>query len=230
MHRVDVPQNVKPPGTLSATAHIYPCGVTSRPTRAIPAARGAPSVDDAFGLLERAVRDGEVPGAVAAVGTVDGTLRRAHHGYAELKPALRVLREDALFDLASVTKIVATTTLAMRLIEQGVIFLNQRVAAVLPAFGAFGKDAVTVRHLLMHTSGMPSPARGWREQFSRGAPHPPILDLICRTPLERPTGEAVHYSDSGFFILVLRQSIVAALVRHAAPYGRHAKVFCRQVE
>ena len=48
---------------------------------------------------------------------------------------------------------------------------------------------------------MPSPARGWREQFSRGAPHPLILDLICRTPLERPTGEAVHYSDSGFFIL-----------------------------
>jgi CubicO group peptidase (beta-lactamase class C family) len=75
------------------------------------------------------------------------------------------------------------------------------VATVLPAFGAAGKDEITVRQLLAHTSGLSSPVAGWRQQFQRGEPHPPIWDLICRQPLRHPTESAVLYSDIGFFTL-----------------------------
>ena len=161
----------------------------------------ARALDPAFALLEAAVERGEVPGAVAAVGRAQGTLRRGHFGSAELAPHPRPMPEGALFDLASLTKVVATTTLALRLLEQGALSLDQRVAAVLPAFGAAGKEQITIRHLLSHTSGMASPASGWRERWEAGEEHPPIWDLICQAPLRHPPGSVVLYSDSGFFTL-----------------------------
>src|SRR5438105_1030553 len=85
----------------------------------------AGALDTAFAVLERAVAEGMVPGAAAAVGTVGGTLRRGHYGNAELTPERRPLPEDALFDLASLTKIVAGATVALRLVERGTLFLNQ---------------------------------------------------------------------------------------------------------
>ncbi len=161
----------------------------------------ARALDPAFALLEAAVERGEVPGAVAAVGRAQGTLRRGHFGSAELAPHPRPMPEGALFDLASLTKVVATTTLALRLLEQGALSLDQRVAAVLPAFGAAGKEQITIRHVLSHTSGMASPASGWRERWEGGEENPAIWDLICQAPLRHPTGSVVLYSDSGFFTL-----------------------------
>jgi CubicO group peptidase (beta-lactamase class C family) len=121
----------------------------------------------AFEVLARCVDQGLVPGAVAAAGTAAGTLHRAAFGLAELAPDRRPMREDALFDLASCTKIVVTTTLALRLLDRGALTLGHRVASILPAFGAGGPGAgagaeagvredVTVRHLLTHTSGLRS--------------------------------------------------------------------------
>ncbi|HEX2324496.1 MAG TPA: serine hydrolase domain-containing protein, partial [Chloroflexota bacterium] len=81
------------------------------------------ALDPAFALLEAAVERGGVPGAVGAVGRAQGTLRRGHFGSAELAPQPRPMPEDALFDLASLTKVVATTTLALRLLEQGALSL-----------------------------------------------------------------------------------------------------------
>ena len=167
----------------------------------MPSLAEARALDPAFALLEAAVERGEVPGAVAAVGRAQGTLRRGHFGSAELAPHPRPMPEDALFDLASLTKVVATTTLALRLLEQGALSLDQRVAAVLPAFGAAGKEQITIRHLLSHTSGMASPASGWRERWEAGEENPPIWDLICQAPLRHPPGSVVLYSDSGFFTL-----------------------------
>ena len=63
------------------------------------------SLGAAFGALEQAVQAGAVPGVAAAVGIADGTLRRAHYGFAQLTPHRRPLAEDALFDFASLTKI-----------------------------------------------------------------------------------------------------------------------------
>lgn len=184
-------------------------------------------------MLAQCVQDGLVPGAAAAVGTAEGTLHQAKYGCAQLTPERRPLREDALFDLASVTKIVATTTLALRYLEQGKLHLDQRAAAVLPPFGALGKQNVTVRRLLTHTSGLPSPVSGWRERFFRGEWHPPIWDLICRQPLRWTPGSTVFYSDIGFFTLGLLLAEVGGapldeLVRREVfePLGMSDTQFC----
>ncbi|HEU5318909.1 MAG TPA: serine hydrolase domain-containing protein [Chloroflexota bacterium] len=176
--------------------------------------RASAGLDAAFEELGRGVREGDVPGAVAAVGTRDGTLRRSHFGYAQLTPVRRELGEDALFDLASLTKVVCTATLALRLLERGTISLGQRIASALPDFGAGGKEGVTVRHILTHTSGLNSglpevhavrrrmlSADGAAEVAELVGTRLPVLDLVCALPLARPVGSAVFYSDSAYFAL-----------------------------
>jgi CubicO group peptidase (beta-lactamase class C family) len=160
----------------------------------------APTLDGAFDLLGSLVDAGYVPGAVAAVGTAAGTLRRAHFGFAELTPERRPMAEDALFDLASLTKVIAGAAVALRLVERGDLFLNQQVGSLLPAFAALGREDVTLRHLLSHTSGLSSPVSGWRDAFHRGETRSaPIWDLISRLPRRYPVGSTVLYSDIGYF-------------------------------
>jgi CubicO group peptidase (beta-lactamase class C family) len=161
-----------------------------------PAVDGA-ALRRAFAGLEDAVARGLVPGAVAAVGTAAGTLHRQAFGWAALTPRRRPLDEDARFDLASLTKIVATTTLLLRFLERGCLFLEQPVASVLPAFGVLGKERVTFRHLLTHTSGLPA----WRDLREDVAAGGDPLRAVLRQPLERPSGAAVVYSDLGFITL-----------------------------
>lgn len=160
----------------------------------------ASTLDGAFELLGDLVAQGYVPGAVAAVGTAAGTLRRAHFGFAELTPERRPMTADALFDLASLTKVIAGASVALRLVERGDLFLNQPVGAVLPAFATLGREEVTLRHLLAHTSGLSSPVSGWRDAFHRGETRSaPIWDLIARLPRRYAVGGTVLYSDIGYF-------------------------------
>ena len=107
-----------------------------------------------------ASREGLVPGAVAAVGTAEGTLHRQAFGWAALDaPSAGPWPRTTCFDLASLTKIVVTTTLALRYLEQGRLFLDQPVAVRPPRLRTSGDEArqrVTLRHLLTHTSGLPA--------------------------------------------------------------------------
>ena len=183
-----------------------------------------PDLDAAFDVLQRGVADGLVPGAVAAVGTASDTLRRAAFGHAQLVPERRAIAEDSLFDLASLTKVVVTATLLLRSVERGLVHLDQRVASVLPAFGAAGKEEVTLRHLATHTSGLPA----WIDLHPSHADRNHALNTICCQPLERPAGASVVYSDLGFITLgaVLATVGGASLDRLAAreifgPLGMH---------
>ncbi|HEU5316442.1 MAG TPA: serine hydrolase domain-containing protein [Chloroflexota bacterium] len=170
-------------------------------------------LDRTFDLLRRSVDDGLVPGAAAAVGTVDGTLRAEAFGAAQLTPRKRALDVEMLFDCASLTKIVVTTTLALQAIEEGALFLNQKVAALLPEFGAAGKGDVTVRHLLTHTSGLPA----WIDLAAAGKTRAGALRAVFEAPLAQPAGTAVVYSDLGFITLgeALSRALNAPLHRLA---------------
>ena len=92
-----------------------------------------------------------------------------------------------LYDLASLTKVVATTTMAMILVDEGKLDLNQPVQELLPGFRGPGKEAVTVRHLLTHSSGLPATAPLFRENRGKAAYLERIqamdLDLSPRQPL-----------------------------------------------
>jgi CubicO group peptidase (beta-lactamase class C family) len=191
-------------------------------------------LDGAFALLERLVGEGYVPGAVAAVGTAAGTLRRGHFGFAELTPERRPIREDALFDLASLTKVIAGATVALRLVERGDLFLDQRVCTALPEFATLDREQVTLRHLLSHTSGLTSPVSGWREAFHRGQTRSaPIWHLIARLPRRYPPGGTVLYSDIGYFTAGAFLAAAAgvpldALARREVfePLGMRETTFC----
>src|SRR2546422_8996629 len=163
-------------------------------------------------LVEQALAAGIFPGAVVPV-------RREHciewqqaFGWAAVTPRRRAMRPDAMFDLASLTKPLATATAVLQLWEQKALDPDRPVADYLPAFGASGKQAVTVRHLLTHTSGLPA----WIRLYLHSHTPQEALRHICALPPQSPPGARVEYSDLGFIVL---GELVRA--RGGLPLDRH---------
>jgi len=148
-------------------------------------------------LVEAAVARGELPGAVVLVGRGDAVLYHRAIGRRAVAPAPEPMTEDTIFDLASLTKVVATTTSVMKLVEEGRIRLNDPVSQFEPGFGKYGKNGITIRHLLTHTSGL-RPDLELEIEF-HGA------DEAIRRAIEEvptaPPGERFVYSDINFFLL-----------------------------
>ena len=94
------------------------------------------------------------PGAVVLIGRGDRVLYQKAIGNRALVPAVEAMSLDTVFDLASLTKVVATTTSVMILVERGKLRLNDRVATFIPGFERYGKGDITIRHLLTHVSGL----------------------------------------------------------------------------
>jgi CubicO group peptidase (beta-lactamase class C family) len=111
------------------------------------------SVEDAF---KEAVTQGVFPGAVLLVGRGDEIIYEHAFGSRSLVPTSSPMHTSTIFDLASLTKPLATTVLMMLLVSEKKIRLDDRVTQVFPTFGVFGKHAVTFRHLLNHSSGLPA--------------------------------------------------------------------------
>ena len=101
-----------------------------------------------------AIRDHKIPGAVLLVGHGGKVVYRKAYGSRAIEPRREAMAADTLFDLASLTKVIATTTCVMQLFEQGKIRLNDPVAKYLPEFAQNGKEDITVRQLLVHYSGL----------------------------------------------------------------------------
>lgn len=180
-------------------------------------------LDRAWSVLARSAGTETIPCAVAAVGRRGVAVGPTVLGYAVYAPesAREPARPDTLFDLASLTKVVATATAAWCLIERGDLRLEERVAALLPAFAQRQKGeeegwraAVTVRHLLTHTSGLPA-GRNLRLVAGGRAER---LAAAAQTALQSPPGERCVYSDLGFMVL-------GALVTTVS--GRSLDAFCR---
>src|SRR6185503_3464855 len=96
-----------------------------------------------------------------------------------------------------VTKVVALTTLAMMAVSEGRLELDAPVARYVPEFGGGIKDAVTIRHLLTHSSGLRAHRALWQEATSRDS----ALSLVLRTPLDTTPGARAIYSDLGAIVL-----------------------------
>ena len=149
------------------------------------------------GLVDEAIARHELPGAVVMVGRGDAIVFHGAYGQRAVQPSPEPMTEDTIFDLASLTKVVATTTSVMTLVEAGRIRLNDPVAQFVPEFGRYGKNGITIRHLLTHTSGL-RPDLELEVEF-HGAD-----EAIRRATEEVPTappGERFVYSDINFFLL-----------------------------
>lgn len=148
-------------------------------------------------LVENAIRDGKTPGAVVLVGNDDRVVYRRAFGWRSLKPEKSRMTADTIFDVASLTKVVATTAAIMQLVEQGKIGLDEPVVKYWPAFKKHGKSAITIRHLLTHYSGM----RADLDHSPRWSGYKTSLKKIVDEKPMYPAGRAFTYSDINFEIL-----------------------------
>jgi CubicO group peptidase (beta-lactamase class C family) len=167
------------------------------------------SVERAF---EEAVAQGVFPGAVLLVGREEEIIYERAFGWRSLVPEKSELLPTTIYDLASLTKPLATTLAVMLLVRQKKIRLDDRLTRFLPTFGVFGKSAITVRQLLSHSSGLPA----WKpfyEDIARGersgkvnfvasrAAKSHVLEQIHREKLTYAPGSRCLYSDLGFMVL-----------------------------
>src|SRR5439155_2866035 len=111
-----------------------------------------------FGAIAEVVGDAinarQLPGAVILVGRGDAVVYSGVFGNRVIAPAPEPMTEDTIFDLASLTKVVATTTSVMKLVEDGKLRLNDPVVQFIPEFARYGKKDITIRHLMTHVSGL----------------------------------------------------------------------------
>ncbi len=148
-------------------------------------------------LVEEAMAARLLPGAVVLVGQRDRVVYERVVGRRAVEPAIEAMTPDTMFDLASLTKVVATTTAVMQLVEQGRIRLTDRVSAHVTGFERHGKGDITIRHLLTHVAGL-RPDVDLAEPWE-GAET--ALELARAEVPVAPPGERFIYSDIGFFVL-----------------------------
>ncbi|MBM4261712.1 MAG: serine hydrolase [Deltaproteobacteria bacterium] len=185
------------------------------------------AVEKAF---QDAVADGVFPGASLLVGAGDEILYEQVFGFRSLVPEKSPLVPQTIYDLASLTKPLATTLAIMLLVRERKIRLDDQVTRFVPMFGVFGKSATTFRQLLNHTSGLPAHKpfyemiakneKAGRINFvaSQAAKNWVLGEIHREKPLSAP-GTQLLYSDLGFMLLAEMVEIISGL-----PLDR----FCRE--
>lgn len=163
-------------------------------------------------ILNSALLRKDFPGAVLLVGRKGKVLFRKAYGDCQWVPQRRAMEETMNFDLASMTKPIATATSLMILVEEGQISLEEKVKDYVPEFSAYvnptgqkGEDA-RIWHLLTHTSGLPPYVEpgghaGVEKLFGRSLPTEKLVAYIAQLPKTDPPGTALHYSCLGYITL-----------------------------
>jgi uncharacterized protein YbbC (DUF1343 family)/CubicO group peptidase (beta-lactamase class C family) len=170
---------------------------SNAPSPAAPAGFDAARLARLDPVINEAITQKLLPGAVLLVGRGDQTVFLKAYGNRALVPSVEPMTVDTIFDVASLTKAVATATSVMLLVEQGRIRLADRVAAYIPEFGKYGKDGITIRHLLTHVSGL-RPDLDLQLEFEG---HDEAIRRASEEVLETEPGERFIYSDINFFLL-----------------------------
>ncbi len=148
-------------------------------------------------IMERAIQDSVSPGAVLLVARNGIIAYHKAFGTYSYDPYSRRVNPSSIYDMASITKVAATTISIMKLYEEGKINLDDPVSKYIPKFAQNGKEKVTLKNLLLHNSGLPS----WKPFYQLCKTPDEILDSIYAQPLVYKTGDSTVYSDLGFITL-----------------------------
>lgn len=153
----------------------------------------------AFNVLRQGLGARAFPGASTAIAHRGRLVALRSFGRFTYEAESPTVKRETIFDIASLTKVVATTTMAMILYERGTLDLDATVVSVLPEFRTeeWHRDEVTVRMLLAHTSGLPAYARLFETTKNREE----MVMAAARAVLACPPGTKVDYSDLGFIVL-----------------------------
>lgn len=151
-------------------------------------------------VVRHGIRTGLYPGAVVVIGRGDTVLYAHGYGHLTWSASSSVPSPDStLWDLASLTKVVATTSTVLRMVDAGILTLDAPVSRFLPRFSGGEKSRVTIRMLLDHTSGLPPYVPFYRLARSTGA----AIDRLYEQPLVRTPGDSAEYSDLNAMLLGL---------------------------
>ncbi len=169
-----------------------------------------PELPGVAAVLEAGRAAGIAPALAARVLAQGELVHASVHGQVAIQPEgerdrLRSVEPGDVFDVASLTKVLCTTGLAAQLAERGRLKLDAPVASTLPGFERAGKEGVTIRHLLAHSSGLPA----WRPYHEEVAAHPESAEAFL-PPTERPDAEALRPA------FLRGRELVAAAVRDEA--------------
>jgi serine-type D-Ala-D-Ala carboxypeptidase len=182
------------------------------PQLSLPASASAQRLQfaAAYSVLEQAVSEQAFPGAAFGVLSQGQVLALDGVGGFTYDQATTPVTASTVYDLASITKVIATTSMAMLLHQNGPLSLDQSLAQVLPGFAqgepsGSERRAVTLRMLLAHASGLPGYVRFF--EGTRGREE--LLDACLRLPLETSPGSHAEYSDPGFILLGRALEIIA---------------------
>ncbi|WP_413375414.1 serine hydrolase domain-containing protein [Alkalihalobacillus sp. 1P02AB] len=148
-------------------------------------------------FIEKEINLKHIPGAVIHISHQGKVLYEEALGHRIVFPTKEKMALNTVFDLASLTKVVATLPAILKLIEFGEIHLDDRVKTILPKFATNGKEDITIKHLLTHTSGLPAHRRYYEEKLETEQ----IMTQIYQESLVSAIGEKVIYSDLGFITL-----------------------------
>jgi len=182
--------------SVLAVLALLLCGANSQP---IEKSLSSPSLrsEQLAGLdslMETAIKEGKTPGAVVLIGNREEIIYSRAFGFRSLEPEKVAMSEDTIFDLASLTKVIATSTAIMQLAEKGKLNIEAPVARYWPAFGKNGKKRITVRQLLTHYSGLRADLSlkpGW-------SGYEAAMRKISAEKPSRPPGSGFIYSDINF--------------------------------
>ena len=155
-------------------------------------------------LMQEAIKDEIFPGAVLAVGHRGRLVYHKPFGKFTYEKDDQEVTKKSIFDLASVSKVIGTTSAAMFLYDEGLLELDKKVIDYLPKFNNNGKDKITVRNLLLHNSGLIA----FVEYYKKFKTKEEVIDAIMNSKLKYPTGTDYVYSDLG---LITLQQIIEKL-------------------
>src|SRR6267154_2631216 len=147
-------------------------------------------------VINQAIAEKRCPGGVLWLEHRGASYHKAY-GYRSLVPDHEPMTEDTLFDVASLTKVVACAPAVMLLVERGQLKVDEPVQTYIPEFHGEGKEAITIRQLMTHTSGL----RGDIETKTDWQGQQTAIQKACEEKLLNPPGTAFRYSDINFFLL-----------------------------
>lgn len=169
-------------------------------------------------IMKSAIAEGAAPGGALAVGRYGRLVHMKGYGTLDTVKTSAAVDENTIYDMASLTKVIATTTAAMMLEEQGVLDLDRTVASYLPEFNAPDKAAITVRMLITHRGGLEAFAALYKEFKGRDQ----YLTQINLRPLRSTPGTETVYSD---WDLILTQLVIEKITGQTLDQFVSEKVF-----
>ncbi len=181
--------------TAMPAAHMASPGLPTTEPRLV--GMSADRLETIDRLVQRGITAGGYPGAAVVVGRKGYSVWQRGFGNLDWNGKIAVSPNESIYDLASLTKVVATTTAIMLLYDRGLVRLDDPVSKYLPAFTGGLKDQVTVQQLLTHHAGLPAGRELWRIARTPAA----ARDAVLATPLSCKPGACYVYSDLGADIL-----------------------------